>query len=105
MSKRVVIVESPTKARTITRFLGGEAEVLACMGHVRDLPENKFGVDIANHFTPTYQLTSSGKRTIGRLKAAVAKADDIFLATDPDREGEAIAWHLHELLAKGTSST
>ena len=102
MSKRVVIVESPTKARTITRFLGGEAEVLACMGHVRDLPENKFGVDIANHFTPTYQLTSSGKRTIGRLKAAVAKADDIFLATDPDREGEAIAWHLHELLVKGT---
>ncbi|OPZ31562.1 MAG: DNA topoisomerase 1 [Lentisphaerae bacterium ADurb.BinA184] len=102
MSKRVVIVESPTKARTITRFLGGEAEVLACMGHVRDLPENKLGVDIANHFAPTYQLTTSGKRTLGRLKSAVAGAEEVFLATDPDREGEAIAWHLHELLARAT---
>ncbi len=101
MANKLVIVESPTKARTITRFLHGQAEVLASMGHVRDLPDHDFGVDIANGFQPAYRLTANGKKVMGKLKQAAAKAKAIYLATDPDREGEAIAWHLQEVLAEG----
>jgi DNA topoisomerase I len=98
MGTALVIVESPTKARTIGRFLGKDMRVLASMGHVRDLPENSLGVDIAGGFQPAYVLTSNGKRVAADLRRAAAKADEIYLATDPDREGEAIAWHIAEMI-------
>lgn len=104
MSQALVIVESPTKARTINRFLGTEAQVMACMGHVRDLPTRSMGVDIADHFRPQYVLTPSGKKALAKLKDAARQASRIYLATDPDREGEAIAWHLEETLKKTTSA-
>ena len=109
MSKALVIVESPTKARTINRFLEGDdkpwdVEILSSMGHIRDLPESSLGVDVNDGFTPAYVLTRNGKRVLRTLRSAVAKATDIYLATDPDREGEAIAWHLSEVLAPSSSA-
>jgi DNA topoisomerase-1 len=92
----LVIVESPAKARTIGRYLGGEYGVFASMGHVRDLPKKEFGVDIENGFTPKY-VTLRGKN-ITALRRAAKSASTIYLAPDPDREGEAIAWHLKEVL-------
>ena len=98
MKKPLIIVESPTKARTIKKFLPPRYVVKASVGHVRDLPKSTLGVDVANGFEPRY-LTIKGKGDlIKELKAAVKSATDVFLATDPDREGEAIAWHLAELL-------
>ncbi|GAC1551504.1 MAG: type I DNA topoisomerase [Vulcanimicrobiaceae bacterium] len=98
MKKPLIIVESPTKARTIKKFLPPRYVVKASVGHVRDLPKSTLGVDVANGFEPRY-LTIKGKGdVIKELKAAVKSATDVFLATDPDREGEAIAWHLAELL-------
>lgn len=104
MSKSLVIVESPTKARTLRRFLGGDMDIQACMGHIRDLPERKIGVDIRNDFNPTYVLTKSGHKVAQQLRKAARQADQIYLATDPDREGEAIAWHLQEILRDHTSA-
>lgn len=98
MSK-LVIVESPTKARTIGRMLGGNYNIIASMGHVRDLPEHEFGIDVENGFAPLYVDTARGRSVIRSLRDAAKKADEIYLATDPDREGEAIAWHLREVLA------
>ncbi len=98
MGKALVVVESPTKARTIGRFLGPDLPVLASMGHVRDLPETSLGVDVGGGFQPVYVLTPNGKRVMGPLRKAARQARDIYLATDPDREGEAIAWHLTEIL-------
>jgi DNA topoisomerase-1 len=98
VKKRLIIVESPTKARTIKKFLPASYIVKASVGHVRDLPKSTLGVDVDHDFTPKY-LTIKGKGdVIKELKAAVKTADDVFLATDPDREGEAIAWHLAEIL-------
>ncbi|MHB8461867.1 MAG: type I DNA topoisomerase [Vulcanimicrobiaceae bacterium] len=98
MKKPLIIVESPTKARTIKKFLPPRYVVKASVGHVRDLPKSTLGVDVDNGFTPRY-LTIKGKGDlIKELRSAVKAADDVFLATDPDREGEAIAWHLAELL-------
>ena len=98
MKKPLIIVESPTKARTIKKFLPARYTVKASVGHVRDLPKSTLGVDVENGFTPKY-LTIKGKGdVIKELKSAVKGASDVFLATDPDREGEAIAWHLAELL-------
>ena len=99
MGKTLVIVESPAKAKTIEKFLGkNKYEVLASLGHVRDLPKSQFGVDIENDFAIKY-ITIRGKGDIIKeLKKAAAKADHVLLATDPDREGEAIAWHLQETL-------
>ena len=93
MSK-LVIVESPAKAKTIKKYLGSGYEVIASMGHVRDLPKSKLGVDIENGFTPQYIAMRGKEKTVRELKTAAKKADEIFLATDPDREGEAISWHL-----------
>ena len=94
MSKYLVIVESPAKAKTIGRFLGSNYSVTASMGHVRDLPKSQMGVDIENDFEPKY-ITIRGKgELLASLRKAVKKADKVFLATDPDREGEAISWHL-----------
>ena len=100
--KTLMIVESPAKARTIGKLLGNSAEVMASMGHVSDLPARDLGVDIANGFQPHYELTSNGKKVIHSLKSAAKDASLIILATDPDREGEAIAWHLRNLL-QGTT--
>ncbi|NLJ86097.1 MAG: DNA topoisomerase I, partial [Firmicutes bacterium] len=98
MGKSLVIVESPAKARTISRFLGKNYTVKASIGHVRDLPKSQFGVDIDNGFEPKY-ITIRGKGPVLKeLREAAKKADRIFFASDPDREGEAIAWHLAEAL-------
>lgn len=97
MSKRLLIVESPAKARTISQYLGKEYEVLASVGHVRDLPKsNKDAVDIDGGFVPRYVISPDKKEVIAKIQKAAEKAEEIFLATDPDREGEAIAWHLKE---------
>ncbi len=96
MAKYLVIVESPAKVKTIKKFLGSNYEVLASQGHVRDLPKSQMGIDVTNDFEPKY-ITIRGKGDIlSALRKAVKKADKIYLATDPDREGEAIAWHLYE---------
>ena len=98
MSKNLVIVESPAKARTISRYLGDDYEVVASVGHVRDLPSKKMSVDIENDFRPEYEVMPGKKTIIQTLKKLAKNADTIYLATDPDREGEAISWHLLELL-------
>ena len=98
MGQNLVIVESPAKAKTIGKYLGKNFIVEASMGHVRDLPKSKLGVDIENNFNPKY-ITIRGKgELIDKLKKAAKKADKIYLATDPDREGEAISWHLANIL-------
>ena len=94
----LVIVESPTKARTISRFLNKEGRVLSSYGHIRDLPENKFGIDIENNFKPNYTILPKAEGTIELLKKEVQKTELVILATDEDREGEAIAYHLTYLL-------
>ena len=96
--KSLVIVESPAKAKTINKYLGPQYEVIASMGHIRDLPSKGLNVDIENNFEPTYDVMPGKKRTVTALKAAAKNCDKLFLATDLDREGEAIAWHLAELL-------
>ncbi len=98
MSKHVIIVESPAKTRTLKGFLGDSYRIEASMGHVRDLPEKNIGVDIEGDFTPQYQELEQRKKVLSELKKAVAGADCVYLASDPDREGEAIAWHLKEAL-------
>lgn len=100
----LIIVESPTKARTITKFLGSGYLVRSSMGHVRDLPKTSIGVDVQHGFKPKYIVTPKGKEVIGELKGLVAKSDAVVLATDEDREGEAIAWHLSEALGLGDGS-
>ena len=95
---KLVIVESPAKARTINRYLGKGHRVQASMGHVRDLPKSQMGVDLDHDFAPTYRILPGRKKLIAQLKALADKADEVFLATDLDREGEAIAWHLAQAL-------
>ncbi len=94
----LVIVESPTKAKTITKFLGKEYKIESSFGHIRDLPKSKMGIDIENNFEPEYTIPDRCKKTVAKLKKDAAKADKIILAPDEDREGEAIAWHLVEAL-------
>ena len=94
----LVIVESPSKAKTIGKYLGPGYEVMASMGHVRDLPKSKLGVDVEHGFQPDYQPIKGKEETISELKKAAKKSGKVYLATDPDREGEAISWHLKELL-------
>ena len=111
MPKRLVIVESPAKAKTIAKYLGSDFEVLASVGHIRDLAEpkdvpadkkkgplGKFSIDVDNDFLPFYVVSPGKAKTVSDLKAALKKADELYLATDEDREGEAIAWHLLEVL-------
>ncbi|MBI3385797.1 type I DNA topoisomerase [Candidatus Gottesmanbacteria bacterium] len=95
---KLIIVESPTKARTLSRFLGGAYEVEATMGHVRDLPKAALGVDVDHDFAPKYVIPKAKQKAIGELKKTAQKADEVILATDPDREGEAIAWHVWNLI-------
>jgi len=100
LGKSLVIVESPAKAKTINKFLGRNFTVKASMGHVRDLPKRHLGVDEKNDFKPTYEILQGRKKVIEDLKKAAQTADKVFLAPDPDREGEAISWHLAEILKK-----
>lgn len=98
MAYKLVIVESPAKANTIKKFLGKDYKIVASVGHVRDLPKSQIGVDVENNFEPKY-ITIRGKgEVISKLKKEAKKAKRIYLATDPDREGEAISWHLATLL-------
>ena len=94
MTKNLIIVESPAKARTIQKFLNDDYKVMASMGHVRDLPAKKLGFDPENHFMPQYEIPKDKKKTISELKKAISKETRIYLATDEDREGESISWHL-----------
>lgn len=96
--KPVVIVESPAKAKTINKILGTGFVVKACMGHVRDLPERKFGINVDSDFEPTYQTIKGKTKIVSELRSATRSAEAVYLAPDPDREGEAIAWHLVEAL-------
>jgi len=98
MSKYLVIVESPAKAKTIKKYLGNDYKITASMGHIRDLPQSHLGVDIKNDFNPMYIIIAGKSTLIKELKADAEKAEKILLATDPDREGEAISWHLSHIL-------
>ncbi|HSX58291.1 MAG TPA: type I DNA topoisomerase [Candidatus Saccharimonadales bacterium] len=98
MAKTLIIVESPTKARTLSRFLGDAYHIEASMGHVRDLPKAKLGVDVDKDFEPSYVIPKDKRKTVEALKELSLAAPEIVLATDPDREGEAIAWHIGELI-------
>jgi len=101
MAKALVVVESPAKAKTINKYLGKDYKVIASIGHVRDLPKSKLGVDVEEGFEPSYEVIASRKKVLTELKAEAKKATEIFVATDPDREGEAIGWHLAEELGSG----
>src|SRR3954466_5020779 len=102
MAKHLVIVESPAKAKTIERYLGSDYTVLASYGHVRDLPENpgknQLGVDVDHDFAPDYEVVADRRKQLGAIEKSARTADDVFLATDLDREGEAIAWHVAEAI-------
>ena len=98
MPEGLIIVESPAKAKTLKRFLGERFDVKASMGHVRDLPEKEMGVEVDDGFKPHYEVVESRRKTINELRSAVKKETEVILASDPDREGEAIAWHLAEVL-------
>ena len=98
MQKNLVIVESPAKAKTIEKFLGKEFKVLSSFGHIRDLKKKDFSIDVDNHFKPKYEIPTEKKKLVSELKAEAEKADMVWLASDEDREGEAISWHLYEVL-------
>ena len=101
MAKNLVIVESPSKSHTIEKYLGKDYKVVSSKGHIRDL-SNKgkygFGVDVENGFEPDYAILAKQKKTVTELKKDIANSDFVYLATDPDREGEAISWHLKDAL-------
>jgi len=103
MAKNLVIVESPAKAKTLQKYLGRDYQVKASVGHIMDLPKSKLGVDIANDFKPDYQVVHGKRKVVSELKAAAKGKENIFLAPDPDREGEAIAWHIAENLGEHKS--
>ena len=105
MAKSIVIVESPAKAKTLEKFLGKGFKVMASYGHVRDLPRKGLGVDRGHSYEPTYEILAGKEKTINDLKRAAKTADAVYLAADPDREGEAISWHLRETLQPGNAGT
>ena len=94
----LIIVESPTKAKTLSRFLGKDYSVEATLGHIKDLPKSKLGVDVEKDFKPDYVVVERRGKEIKKLKTEAKRADKIYIATDPDREGEAIAEHVKEIL-------
>ena len=98
MRKNLVIVESPAKAKTIEKFLGKDYRVMSSYGHIRDLRKKDFSVDIENNFKPIYEIPDDKKKVVSELKAAAKEAETVWLASDEDREGEAIAWHLYDVL-------
>src|SRR5512138_716041 len=97
----LVVVESPAKAKTIKKYLGRSFEVKASVGHVKDLPKSKMGVDIERGFLPEYDVIKGKAKVLSEIKRAAKAANRVFLATDPDREGEAIAWHIAEEIGSG----
>src|SRR6478609_11883511 len=94
MADKLVIVESPAKAKTIQKYLGPGYRVEASMGHVRDLPKSDLGVDVDDGFEPVYEISKGKEKVVASLKKSIRAAEAVYLATDPDREGEAIAWHI-----------
>ena len=105
MTKNLVIVESPAKAKTIERFLGADYTVKSSFGHIRDLSKKQLGVDVANDFKPNYEISDDKKRIISELKKLASKSETVWLATDEDREGEAISWHLFDELNLNDENT
>ena len=105
MAKNLVIVESPAKAKTIEKFLGKDFKVASSYGHIADLPSKELGVNVDGDFSPKYQISKDKKTIVKSLKALATKADMVWLASDEDREGEAIAWHLYEALKLDKSKT
>ena len=105
MARNLVVVESPAKARTIGKYLGKDYDVVASMGHVRDLPKSDFAVDINGGVSVTYEVTPKGKKVVSSIRKAAKAAERVYLATDPDREGEAIAWHIAEAAKLAAGST
>lgn len=105
MAKNLLIVESPAKAKTIEAILGKDFEVKSCYGHIRDLEKNDMGIDIKNHFTPKYIVPAEKEKVVKELKSLAKKADEVWLASDEDREGESISWHLAELLNLNPTTT
>ncbi|HEY6930577.1 MAG TPA: type I DNA topoisomerase [Thermoanaerobaculia bacterium] len=103
--KSIVIVESPAKAKTLEKFLGKNFRVLASYGHVRDLPKKGLGVDRSNSYAPTYEVLAGKEKTLAELRRAVKETSAVYLAADPDREGEAISWHLQQALKPGSKGT
>lgn len=105
MQKNLVIVESPAKAKTIEKFLGKDYKVMSSYGHIRDLKESSLSIDIENNFTPDYTIPADKRKVVSELKAAAKEAEVVWLASDEDREGEAIAWHLYEVLGLSKKET
>ena len=105
MQKNLVIVESPAKAKTIEKFLGNDYKVLSSYGHIRDLKKKEFSIDVANGYAPAYEIPEDKKKLVKELKAEAKKADMVWLASDEDREGEAISWHLFEVLELDPAKT
>ena len=98
MQKNLVIVESPAKAKTIEKFLGKDYKVMSSYGHIRDLKAKEFGIDIQHDYTPQYVIPTEKKKLVNELKSEAKAAEQVWLASDEDREGEAISWHLYEVL-------
>jgi DNA topoisomerase-1 len=98
MAKNLLIVESPAKAKTIEKILGSDFQVKSCFGHIRDLEKDEMGIDIKNDFKPTYKISDEKVKVVSELRALAKKSDEVWLASDEDREGEAISWHLCEVL-------
>ena len=105
MAKSLIIVESPSKAKTINKYLGKNYTVKASVGHIRDLPKSKLGIDLKKNFKPEYTVIRGKKTILDEILKAAEKADNIYLASDPDREGEAIAWHIAEEISAGSKKT
>src|SRR5689334_5977463 len=105
MAKNLLIVESPAKAKTIEKILGKDFEVKSCFGHIRDLEKEEMGIDIKNGYQPRYKIPDDKSKVVQELKSLARKSDEVWLATDEDREGEAISWHLCEVLGLDPSTT
>jgi DNA topoisomerase-1 len=105
MAKNLLIVESPAKAKTIEKILGSDFQVKSCFGHIRDLEKDEMGIDIKNHFKPNYKISDEKVKVVSELRALAKKSDEVWLASDEDREGEAISWHLCEVLGLDPKQT
>src|SRR5687768_1791557 len=105
MAKNLLIVESPAKAKTIEKILGSDSQVKSCCGHIRDLEKAGMGIDVERNFTPRYIIPEEKEKVVKELRALAKKSDEVWLATDEDREGEAISWHLCEVLGLDPKKT
>jgi DNA topoisomerase-1 len=105
MAKNLLIVESPAKAKTIEKILGSDFQVKSCFGHIRDLEKDEMGIDIKNHFKPSYKVSDDKTKVVKELKELAKKSEEVWLASDEDREGEAISWHLCEVLGLDPAKT